>query len=270
MIVETPKLNKTSLTLYRESTYQLKLSTKRTVTWSSSNSSVAKVNSTGKITAVSSGNATIKARVGGKVYSCKVTVKTKTKITWPSTISIGLGKKATYWILVGDGLSIQPGNRYIQYELAPADYYPGELISITITGTGVGTDTIRLSDRNGFKKTVKIKVTGTSIPSSSNADTGNLVTINSIKAYKGGTSTPWIHVNGKVTYKSKETAESLYIGYRLYNKSGGVLKTFYYPILNPKQGTTYEFNHSFDGGSNKWTSQVSEVKVISVQVIGSK
>ena len=45
------------------------------VKWSSSNKKVATVNSKGKVVAKKKGTAKISAKVGGKTYRCKVTVK---------------------------------------------------------------------------------------------------------------------------------------------------------------------------------------------------
>lgn len=78
--VETPKISKTSITMYENKTYTLKLSgTKQKITWKSSKTSVASVNSNGKIFAKQAGTTTITATVLGKTYSCKVTVK-KSKV----------------------------------------------------------------------------------------------------------------------------------------------------------------------------------------------
>lgn len=82
------KLNKTKITLNVKKTYQLKISgTKKKVKWSSSNKKVATVSSKGKITAKKKGTAKINAKVGGKKYTCNVTVKQ------PVT-SVKLNKKA--------------------------------------------------------------------------------------------------------------------------------------------------------------------------------
>lgn len=70
-----PKLNKTKLTLTigRSSSLTLK-NTNAKVKWSSSNKSVASVNSLGDVTAKKAGTANIKAKAGKKTYTCKVTV----------------------------------------------------------------------------------------------------------------------------------------------------------------------------------------------------
>lgn len=70
------KINKTATTIYIGKTETLKISgTSKTVKWSTSNKNIATVNSKGKVTAKKAGNATITAKVSGKSYKCKVTVK---------------------------------------------------------------------------------------------------------------------------------------------------------------------------------------------------
>lgn len=72
--VETPSLSKTTVSIQVGKSYTIKLNnTKRSVTWTTGNKSVAKV-SRGKITAVAPGTTTIRAKVGNKTYTCKVTV----------------------------------------------------------------------------------------------------------------------------------------------------------------------------------------------------
>mgnify|MGYP002625659913 CR=1 FL=1 len=73
--VETPKLNKTKLTLDVGKTYALKLlgSTQK-VKWSSSNKKVATVTSKGIISAVGVGNAKITAKAGKTNYKCSLSV----------------------------------------------------------------------------------------------------------------------------------------------------------------------------------------------------
>ena len=72
------KLNKKAITLDVGKTQKLKVTgAKAKVKWSSTNARAANVNKSGAVTAVSSGSATIKAKVGKKTLSCKVTVKNK-------------------------------------------------------------------------------------------------------------------------------------------------------------------------------------------------
>lgn len=75
-----PQLNLTKATLTKKKgkahSVQLKMQwQKGKVKWRSSNKKVATVNSKGKVTAKKKGKATISAKVAGKTYKCKVTVK---------------------------------------------------------------------------------------------------------------------------------------------------------------------------------------------------
>ena len=72
------KINKTKYTLYKGSSFKLKiLGTSKKVKWSSSNKKIATINSNGKVTAKKKGTCTITAKVNGKKYNCKVSVKNK-------------------------------------------------------------------------------------------------------------------------------------------------------------------------------------------------
>ena len=76
--VETPRISKTSVNLYTNTSYTLKmLDTRQKVSWRSSKTSVATVDSKGKITAKKTGTATITAVVSNKKYTCTVVVKQK-------------------------------------------------------------------------------------------------------------------------------------------------------------------------------------------------
>ena len=80
--VSSVSLNKTTLTLTEGESEVLNATVKpdnatdKTVTWSSSDASVAKVEN-GKVTAVKAGTATITAKAGDKSAACMVTVKQK-------------------------------------------------------------------------------------------------------------------------------------------------------------------------------------------------
>ena len=76
--VQTPKLNKTSVTLKAGQTYQLKLSgTNQKITWKSSSPKLVTVSASGKLSAKAAGNATVTAQVNGIRFVCKVKVQKK-------------------------------------------------------------------------------------------------------------------------------------------------------------------------------------------------
>lgn len=76
------KLNRTKCTLISGSTYKLKIKgTTKKIKWSSNNKKIAIVNSSGKVTAKKKGSCIITAKVNGKKYNCKITVKNSTSNT---------------------------------------------------------------------------------------------------------------------------------------------------------------------------------------------
>ena len=72
-----PKLSAASKTLTKGKAFTLKVKNagKAKVKWASSNKKVATVSKAGKVTAKKKGTAKISAKVGGKTYKCKITVK---------------------------------------------------------------------------------------------------------------------------------------------------------------------------------------------------
>lgn len=88
------KLSDTSETIYKGNKYALTATGASSVKWSSSNTSVATVDSKGVVTAKSTGSATIKATSGSKSVSCSITVKSgsSVNISHTSISSIPLDK----------------------------------------------------------------------------------------------------------------------------------------------------------------------------------
>lgn len=85
------KISKTAISITVGKKYTLKVSgTKKKITWSSSKKSVATVSSKGVVSAKKKGTATITAKVSGKKYTCKVTVKAK-----PKKVKIAIAKDTT-------------------------------------------------------------------------------------------------------------------------------------------------------------------------------
>lgn len=92
--VETPRINKTSATLYTNRSYSLKiLGTRQKVSWKSSKPSVVAVNKNGKIIARKAGTAVITATITNKKYKCKVVVRQKRTSTKPGNTMNDTGKR---------------------------------------------------------------------------------------------------------------------------------------------------------------------------------
>ena len=91
------KLNKSSSSIYKGKTTTLKATTsyRTKVTWKSSNSSIATVNSTGVVTGKKAGTAYIYATAYGKSVKCKVTVKNPTITLNKSKATAYVGKSYT-------------------------------------------------------------------------------------------------------------------------------------------------------------------------------
>ena len=74
--VEKPVISHTSRTILKGYNYKMKFTdTTLTPTWKSSDTSVVTIDSSGKMTAIRKGVATIRGYVGGKTYSCKINVE---------------------------------------------------------------------------------------------------------------------------------------------------------------------------------------------------
>lgn len=173
------KLNKTSLELYTTQKATLKATvspsnaSNNSVKWKSSDTSVATVSSSGVVTAVGKGTATItcKTEDTGKSASCKVTVKKKVDV---QALSLNKSSKTVY--------------KGKTYQLK-ANIYPSNATVKTVTWCSTDTDVATVSSsglvtakRNGTAKiictskdgkytasckiTVKTHVTGVSLNSS--------------------------------------------------------------------------------------------------------
>jgi len=123
--VTSISLNRTTLTMTEGDTQTLSATVKpddasdKTVTWTSSNTSVAKVDG-GKVTAVAQGTATITAKAGDKTATCAVTVNPKIVDTsGPVIVSFDFtpkkvnvedsAQKVTFTIHLTDQTGVKPG-----------------------------------------------------------------------------------------------------------------------------------------------------------------
>lgn len=86
-----PKLSKKKTTIYvgNSTTLKIKNAKKSKVKWSSSKKSVATVSKKGVVTGKKAGKTTITAKIGGKKYKAKITVKTSGLNTESITLTAG-------------------------------------------------------------------------------------------------------------------------------------------------------------------------------------
>ena len=146
-------LNKTSASLYVSQTLTLKAvrkGTAKTVKWSSGNTSIASVSSSGKVTAKKAGSTTITAKAGTVKASCKITVKNASiklnKTSATVTVKGALQLKAT----------VYGASKKVTW--TSSDTKKATVSSSgKVTGKAVGTVTVT-AKANGKKATCKVTV----------------------------------------------------------------------------------------------------------------
>lgn len=129
--VQDPIISKKTLLLYVDGSSSLKLSgTNQKVSWKSSNTKIATVNSKGKITAKKAGKVNITATVLKKKYTCKVTVKA------PS-----LSRK-TVLLTVGESITLKMLGTKQKVTWKTSNSKVATVKNGKVTGKGAGTATI--------------------------------------------------------------------------------------------------------------------------------
>ncbi len=162
--VTSIKLNKSSVTLKKGETSQLTATvlpdnaTNKAVTYSSSNTKVAKVSSSGKITAVGGGTATITAKADGKTATCKVTVnvaQTGITVSGNGSKTVELGK--TINLKVTKVPADATDNYSVSWSVADSNIATVSSNG-TVKGVALGETTVTAKS-NGWAVTYKITVT---------------------------------------------------------------------------------------------------------------
>lgn len=160
-------LNKSSVTINPGSTSQLTATTlptnatNRAVTWTSSNTSVATVNSDGLVTAVSAGTCTITATAkdgSGKTASCTVTVpKMVSGITLSKTLTLNVGSTSQLTATVSPADATNTALTWTSSDTGVAKVSTSGLV----TGVSRGTCTITATAKDGSGVSASCAVTVT-------------------------------------------------------------------------------------------------------------
>lgn len=278
-------LNKTSASVVVGGSVTLKATvspsnaTTKGVTWSSSNTKVATVNASGKVTAVAAGTATITCKTNdqNKKATCKVTV-TPVKVS-----GITLSKTSA---VINKGASIT-----LTATVAPTNAANKSVTWVSsntkvvtvnasgkITAVGAGTANVTCTAKDGSKKSATCKVTVT-VPT-----TGITIKSSTTTYYKGSsfkltaTVTPSDATNKGVTWKSSNTELATVdangnvkiIGYNnpgLFSKSNKVTIT---ATSNANSKVTKEFSFVVTQKVNVEDVQLDSTKNSKIYFVGNK
>ena len=136
------------------------------ITWQSSNAEVAKVDN-GLVYGLAKGNTNITAYIGGKAYTCKVTVKDIYSVSEYAG-ALNLTPLQTVTVKYSDGFKVKNGTWTSSLDMKAAyknnntvDYYQDNVVRITPSGklTAIGKGTTELTvTNNGKSKSFKVTV----------------------------------------------------------------------------------------------------------------
>ena len=156
----TVSLNKKSTSVYIGKTTQLKVNNYTgKIKWSSSNTSIATVSSTGKVKGKKAGTVTISARAGKKTLKCKVTVRSVISVS-PKTLYMDGVDDETIKVTLKKscGLRYSISNPDIVSCSWDDDWYKnGKVTYLYVTAEKTGTTYITISNKYSSEK-AKIKV----------------------------------------------------------------------------------------------------------------
>lgn len=156
----TVSLNKRSTSVYIGKTTQLKVKNYTgKIRWSSSNTSIATVSSTGKVKGKKAGTVTISARAGKKTLKCKVTVRSVISVS-PKEIYLDGTDDATITVKLKHrcGLRYSITSPYVVSCSWDKQWYENNTVAyLYITGERTGTTYVTITNTFNNEK-VRIKV----------------------------------------------------------------------------------------------------------------
>ena len=165
--VSSVGLNSTSITLKNIRNYKLTATvspsnaSNKTITWTSSNGNVAKVDQNGNVTAVNEGPATITAKsTNGKIATCKVTVINPASV---AVSSVGLNstsitlKNIRNYKLTATVSPSNASNKTITWTSSNSNVARVD-VNGNVTAVNAGTATITAKSNNGKTTTCKVTV----------------------------------------------------------------------------------------------------------------
>ena len=158
----TVSLNKKSTSVYIGKTTQLKVNNYTgKIKWTSSNTSIATVSSTGKVKGKKAGTVTISARAGKKTLKCKVSVRSVIRVS-PKKIYLDGTDDATITVTLKKNcdVSYSVSNSGIISCSWDDDWYKGgKETYLYITGERTGTTYITITNKyNNEKSRIKVVV----------------------------------------------------------------------------------------------------------------
>ena len=195
----------------------------RSVTWSSSNTSIATVNN-GTITGIKAGTATISAKTyNGKVAKSTVTVRNiePTSITL-NTKTVALAAGSTYKLTA----TISPSNATIKtITWSTSNSAVAKVAGGTITAVKVGSATITAKTHNGKSASVAVTVTAKAIAATgvTISPTSASINVGSSKTFTA-TVTPSNATTKTITWSSSNTAVATVSGGKVTGKKAGTAK----------------------------------------------
>ena len=219
VIVKTVRISKSTLNLYQGQSDKLSIiRTQKQVKWSSSNTKVATVSAKGKVTAKSSGKATITATVDKKKYTCTVKVKGSNLLIGKTTATINT--KGKYKIPV---TCLTKDWKNIKWEVSNPNVVDISITdkkktgaNLTLLAKSKGTTELRIYPKAEPKDVKVIKITVTQDAISEKPKLVVTMSADTVKSTKTGSMTIQNLGTKKLTVKS--TAYSYDFDYSGYDR----------------------------------------------------